>query len=253
MDNQNNPAFLDKYLLPASILVAAVLIAGSVFYSTQRGSVTNGNNVAVNPGDNGDNEPAPAAQLPPIGSNDVVLGQASAPVSVIEYGDYQCPWCSKFFVEVEPMIRKEFIDKGKVKMAFRSFQFLGAESKLAAEAVECAKDQGKFWEFHDAIYNAEHVDGQENNGNLDKALFMKLAGDLKMDTGPFGSCFDSHKHAAKVQSDYAAAGSAGVNGTPSVFVNGKTLGAWTAQTNPFQSPANLAAVRTFLNDALAGN
>lgn len=250
MDEQKqSPAFLDKYLLPASILVAAVLIAGSVLYSTQKKQAGQEANPA-----GGDNQPAPAEKAaPPISASETLLGKASAPVAIIEYGDYQCPWCGKFFTEVEPMIRKEYIQTGKAKMVFRSFQFLGPESKAAAEAVECAREQGKSWEYHDAVYKAEHADGQENNGNLDRELFLKLAGEVKLDVNAFTGCLDAHKFASKVQSDYTAAGAAGVNGTPTVFINGKLLGSWTSSSgNPFSAPANLDAVRSAINSALAG-
>lgn len=112
---------------------------------------------------------------PPAGERDVILGDPNAPVTVIEYGDYQCPFCARFFTDVEPFIRDEYIKTGKVKMVFRNYAFLGPESVDAAEAAECAKDQGKFWEFHDALYEAEAEDGREHNGNLNKDLFVEIS------------------------------------------------------------------------------
>lgn len=116
-----------------------------------------------------------------ISSRDVVLGDPKAPVTLIEYGDYQCPFCGRFFKDTEPLIRENYIKTGKVKMVFRNFQFLGSESVSAAEAAECAKDQGKFWAYHDALYTTELNDGKENNGNLTRELFIDLAKSTGLD------------------------------------------------------------------------
>jgi protein-disulfide isomerase len=117
---------------------------------------------------------------PPIDASDVILGDPNAPVTVIEYGDYQCPFCARFYTDIEPLIRDQYIKTGKVKMVFRNYPFLGPESTAAAEAVECAKDQGKYWEFHDALYAAEAIDGREHNNNLNRELFLTIAQDLKL-------------------------------------------------------------------------
>jgi protein-disulfide isomerase len=116
----------------------------------------------------------------PVGARDVILGDTKAPVTVIEYGDYQCPFCARFFTDVEPLLREQYIKTGKVRMIFRNYPFLGNESIAAAEAAECAKDQGKFWDFHDALYTAEHQDGRENNGNLTNQAFYQLADSIKL-------------------------------------------------------------------------
>jgi protein-disulfide isomerase len=112
--------------------------------------------------------------------DDVVLGDPNAKVTLVEYGDYQCPFCGRFFSEVEPLIRQNYIQTGKVNMIFRNFEFLGPESEASAEASECAKDQGKFWEYHDALYSAKVADtaGGENDGSLNRDLFLKIANNL---------------------------------------------------------------------------
>jgi protein-disulfide isomerase len=127
------------------------------------------------------------ANVPNVSSDDVVLGDPNAPVTFIEYGDYQCPFCARFFNDTEPLIRDQYIKTGKVKMIFRNYPFLdgfvsppGTESEYSAEAAECAKDQGKFWEYHDALYTAESQDGHENNGNLNRDLFFTIADNLKL-------------------------------------------------------------------------
>lgn len=213
-----------NYFLPASILVAAVLISGSIIYavgvfnSDGRASKSNTDSGLVAIG-----QTVGQTAKKEISPRDVVLGDPKALVTFIEYGDYQCPFCGKFFNEIEPLLRENYIKTGKVKMVFRNFQFLGSESVSAAEAAECAKDQGKFWAYHDAIYAAESKDGKENNGNLKKELFIDLAKSAFLDVSTFTSCYDSGKYASQVQNDTEDAQALGVNSTPTTFVNGQEI------------------------------
>ena len=181
MDNDTNtvtdgsPKEPSGYFLGISILIAGVLITGAVIYSV---GYKSGNPNAANLG--GLNQPSAnqgqsATSSPSINGDDVVLGDPKAPVTIFEFGDYQCPFCSRFWLQTEPQIRDNYVKTGKVKMVYRDFAFLGPESQAAANAVRCAADQGKYWEYHDALFSAEVKDGQENNGNLNTALFTKIA------------------------------------------------------------------------------
>ncbi len=215
------------YLLPISILVAGVLISGSVIYSVGGKS----QNQIPSPATNNDQAVAPTANLAEalkIGDRDVILGDPKAPVTFIEYGDYQCPFCGRLFTQVEPPLREEYIKTGKVKMVYRNFMIndrapTDHESHYSAEAAECAKDQKKFWEYHDALFSAEVKDGQENNGNLNRALFLKIANGLKMDLSAFTSCIDNHTYAMAVQAESDGAAKLGVNGTPTNYINGQMV------------------------------
>jgi protein-disulfide isomerase len=206
MGNNNNK----NYLLPASIIVAAILISGSIIYLV--GSSKNGGETA------GGSE-----TLKKETSQDVILGDPKAPVTVISYADYQCPFCHRFFSTTEQAVRENYVKAGKVKIVSRNFQFLGAESELAAQAAECAKEQGKFWIYHDSIYNAEIKDNKENNGNLNRDLFLQLAKDGGLDTGKFTSCYDSGKYADSIRQQTQDAASLGINSTPTIFVNGQIV------------------------------
>lgn len=206
--------------LPASIIIAGVMISASVIY-------TSGGKSAGQAGEGG-----PERELAAVGAvlgptnterQDVILGSASAPVTLIEYGDFQCPFCARFHAQVNPQLREEYIKTGRVKMVFRNFQFLGPESAEAAEAAECAKDQNKFWEFHDAVYDEELQDGQEHNGNLDRDFFLRTAEALGLNTGEFTACYDSNKYAEQITKDREAAAALGVNSTPTTFVNGRLI------------------------------
>ncbi|TSC82449.1 MAG: DSBA oxidoreductase [Parcubacteria group bacterium Gr01-1014_20] len=211
MDNNKKDFFL-----PGSILVAALLISGSIIYMVGSKNSANTSNQVPLAGD--------VKSKVEVSSRDVILGDTKAPVTLIEYGDYQCPWCGKFFTEVEDKLRKGYIESGKVKMVYRNFAFIGPESFAAAEAAECAKDQSKFWVYHDELYRAEHKDGAEKNGNLNRDLFLKIATDLKLNLASFTSCLDADKYAKQVETDTAEGRSAGVRGTPAIFINGEQVG-----------------------------
>lgn len=218
------------YVLPASILLAGLMISASILYAV-KGPAAGGNGgvVPLAAGNNGNNQLA-AVVAGNIGGDflkltprDVILGDPGAPVTLIEYGDYQCPFCGRFFTQVELQLRESYIKNKKVRMVFKNLQFLGPESTKAAEAAECAKDQNKFWAYHDALYSAEIADGREGNGNLKRDLFVQLAGNLNLDMKAFASCFDSNKYQKQIAQDTSVAQSAGVNSTPTSFVNGQRL------------------------------
>lgn len=202
--------------MPVSILVAGVLIAGSVLYSTglKNQPVQNDKLAAISEA---------AGQELDLTKDDVVLGELTAPVTLVEYSDFQCPFCGRFFSQSEPQIREDYVKAGKVKFVYRHFAFLGPESAAAANAAECAKDEGKFWLYHDEIFKEEILDGQEYNGNLNRTTFLKLADKIGLNKNDFASCLDSNKYAKKVENDYNVAQQAGVQATPTVFVNGRKL------------------------------
>ena len=211
------------YLLPVSVLIAGVMISGSIIYLvlSSKGvpaAGTNNNNLAaIGAGGNATS----TGDVSKLESRDVILGSPNAPVTFIGYGDYQCTFCGKFFSEAEPLLVANYVKTNKMRMIFRNFQFLGLESVAAAVSAECAKDQSKFWAYHDALYSAEVADGRENNGNLTRDLFIKLAGNVGMDTKAFADCVDSGKYVNQVNNDTVDAGALGVNSTPTAYVNGR--------------------------------
>lgn len=221
----------NTYLLPASILIAAVLISGSVVYSVGKKSNLNVKNSPNQEEVELNNvqklRPTTAAvDILKIKEDDVILGDPKAPVTIITYGDYQCPFCARFFAEAESLIRGNYVKEGKAKMIFRNYQFLGPESLAAAEAAECAKDQKNFWAYHDAIYSTELVDRRENNGNLNEELFLNLAKELGLNIELFKNCLQNHRYKAEIERETIEAQRAGVNSTPTTFVGDiKIIGA----------------------------
>jgi len=166
------------------------------------------------------NAPAPGVKVNVDAGHLPILGNKDAKVTVIEFADFQCPFCERFFKDAEAGIIKDYVNSRKVKFAFRHYAFLGQESNFAAEASECANEQGKFWEYHDYLYNHQ---GPENSGAFAKDKLIGFAKDLRLNVDQFSSCLNSDKYAKQVADDLAAGQKVGVSGTPTTFVNGQIV------------------------------
>ncbi len=153
-------------------------------------------------------------------SNGTTLGDKNAPVTVIEFGDYQCPACAAFFTQEEPTIVKNYVDTNKISFTFVPFSFIGAESFAAAQAAYCAGDQGKYWQFHDKLYNDQHG---ENTGYFSTSKLESYAQTIGLDMTQFKQCFEGGKYKAQVDSDYNYGVSKNVTATPSFLVDGQLV------------------------------
>lgn len=147
-------------------------------------------------------------------------GDASAPVTMIEFGDFQCPFCGRYASATHPQITDQYISTGKVRFGFFNFAFLGSESTWAAEAAECASDQDKYWEYHEKLYGSQ---AGENQGAFNKDNLKKLAEDLGLNSQTFNDCLDSGKYTALIQSDTSLSSSLGVQSTPTFLINGQSV------------------------------
>ena len=174
-------------------------------------------------------EPEPIPVQPPTPivdvseDDDAVLGNLNAPVTIIEFSDYECPFCARFYNQTLPSIKSEYIDTGKVKYVFRDYSS-GFEdpsgryhplAQPAAEASECVREQGgdnAFWKYHDMIF--------ENQAQLSEANLLKWAMEMNYD---IKDCLDSNKFESEVKKDFRDGQAAGVRGTPAFFINGKLL------------------------------
>lgn len=148
------------------------------------------------------------------------LGNDQAVITVIEFSDFQCPFCGRFQTTVAPMLLKQYVDTGKVKFVYKHSAFLGQESVWAAQASECAADQGKFWEYHDLLFS--HQNG-ENQGAFNKDKLIGFASELGLDMAKFEPCLTNDETLARVQADTQEGQRAGVRGTPTFFINGQPL------------------------------
>lgn len=149
---------------------------------------------------------------PSVNSNDHIQGNANAELVIVEYGDYQCPYCGAAYPVLKELMR-EF--GNQVQFVFRNFPLseMHQYARPAALAAEAANVQGKFWEMHDAIY--------ENQQQLNENLLTEIAEKLSLNMPQFKEDMQSSKLAEKVDSDFESGVISGVNGTPSFFVNGK--------------------------------
>ncbi len=206
--------------LAASILVAAILISGALVYTT---GLKNSKPQTAN------TKEAVGLQSEPQIGDDAVLGDPKAPVTVYVFSDYQCPYCAKFYTEAERQIRKNYVETGKAKMVYKDLSFLGPESIAASEAADCAKEQGQYWNFHDAIFDLEIQEAKtsgnsENTGNLTRGAFETIAKNLKMNIGDFLACFDSNKYASETDKDMEEAKALIPRiSTPTIFINDKMV------------------------------
>ncbi len=169
--------------------------------------------------------PAPQAPQAPSGPVKIsvddgpVLGNKDAKVALIEFSDYECPFCKRHYDQVYPQLKKDYIDTGKVKLVFRNYPlpFHDPMATYEAQAALCARDQGgdsAYFKIHDEMFKQT-----TSNGNgLSKDKVRQIAADLGLNADNLASCADSNKYKDKVAKDIADGSAAGVNGTPSFFV-----------------------------------
>lgn len=159
-----------------------------------------------------------ADELPREITQSNTMGNPAAPVHIIEYGDFQCPFCLKFWTETEPQLIEEYVNTGKVYFEYRSVgPFLGEESGWAAEGVYCAGDQGKFWEYHDTLF--ANWTG-ENVGDFTRDNLVKYARSIGLNMTNFQSCINTQKYKLRVEQDAVQADADGAHATPTFFING---------------------------------
>lgn len=152
----------------------------------------------------------------------VTRGNANAPVKVMVFSDFQCPWCALYATTIEAQLKQAYVDGGKVVEIYHDFPIGGPYHKygfMVARAARCADDQNKFWEFHDAAFQKQNEWG--SSSDLPTKLMSKYAGDLGMDKKKFDTCLQSDDHADVVEYNRQLGEQAGVNSTPTVFINGK--------------------------------
>ena len=147
-----------------------------------------------------------------------ILGDPSAPVTIVEFGDYQCHQCFNWFHNTKPALSRDYIETGKVNLVFVDLAFLGKDSPKAAEASYCAEDQEMYWDYHDILYTYQEptIDGGWANSERLKAFAFELGLDVEL----FESCLDSGKYSKRVQYNVQEAREHGIRGTPGFFIVG---------------------------------
>ncbi len=221
-------------LLPYSILIAALILGGSMVWSAN----------TLNAGFNGENTLPPAVVPDPsqptaptsinvsnLSAGSAVLGSANAPVTLVEFSDFQCPYCQKFYNEAYAQIKTDYVDTGKVKIVFKHFPLNGHPfAQKASEAAECARTLGgdaKFWMLHDKMF--------DNQSAIDVPDLKNYAKEIGLNETQFNACLDNGDSAAKVLADYTSGTAIGVSGTPSFVIGSGENGIPLAGALPFAS------------------
>lgn len=203
-----------QLVLPLLIALVGGLVGGYIAKNTDAPLL------AQQPGQVAPSDPSAAPQVYADVStdDDAFIGEEDAPVTVIEFSDYQCPFCKRFRDDTFDQIVSNYVDTGKVKFVYRDFPLSNhPQAQKAAEATECAReqDESKFWEMHDAIFANQGAIAVENLKQY--ALAMGLNG------ATFDTCLDSGKYAEETQKDFQDGAAAGISATPSFFVNGELV------------------------------
>ncbi len=220
--NEGNQNYLAIAIIAASLILAASLLMGSS--NIQRGlsglqlAAPVGGPVAAAPQPSGGNAPDLAPPSP--GGPDMKallkeaagkMGPDNAPVVLVEFSDFQCPFCGRWYSDSEASLVKDFVNTGKVLFVYKDYPLpFHPEAQPAALAARCAGEQGKFWEFHDKIF--------QNQATLSADSYEQWAKELKINETQFNSCVTSKKYLDVVQANSSEGAQYGVNGTPSFFV-----------------------------------
>ena len=214
----------NPYLLPATIVAAALIVGGAVFYkgrgndgsSKTAGAVAQASSapIAAQP-----QAAAPQAPSTPVNvsvDDDPSLGKKDAPVTIVAFEDFQCPFCGRLNTDVVPQLIEKYVKTGKARYVYRDYPLPFHQfAQKSHEAGECADEQGKFWEMHKELY--------ANQNALDVPNLKTYAGKIGLNQSKFDQCLDSGGYKEEVAKDYADGSAAGVSGTPTLFINGRIV------------------------------
>ncbi len=155
----------------------------------------------------------------------MTMGDPNAKVTVIEFADFQCPYCGVYWEQLEPTIITDYVNTGKVQFIYHPFSFLGSgtwdESVKSSEAVYCANDQGKFWDYRAMLYSNQNG---ENQGAFSQVKLYAFAESINLDMSTFKQCLNDGVHNAEVTAATQAASDLGASYTPSFLVDGNIVG-----------------------------
>lgn len=148
-----------------------------------------------------------------------IEGSPDAPVTMIEFSDFKCPYCGRFAAESLGQLREQYVNTGIVRFVYKHYAILGPESSRSAEASECIAEQGKFWEYHDAIF----ADQATTRSTLDDPRLAELARQVGADTTAFEECLAAGRYTAQISQQSLSVQALGFRGTPSFLINGVAL------------------------------
>jgi protein-disulfide isomerase len=173
----------------------------------------------ISPMDSNDSKIFTISKL--IENGSPIMGNPNAPITILEWGDYQCTFCYKFHQNTLDIINDDFIKTSKVKLIFKDFPLNGPDSLLAAEATYCAQDQEKYWQYHNELYENW---GGERTGWITRESLNKFAITIDLNLKEFNDCLDNHTYKDRVNTHYQFGKELGIDATPSFLVfNGEKI------------------------------
>lgn len=208
-------------MVTVAAIAAGIVVAGiaAAFLLSPPTNATEAKSTDANADPNARRNQEIISQLKtPTMVNAPALGSADARVTIVEFGDYQCTWCHRWHQSTKDAVIADYVDTGKVRFLFKDFpinDLSDRASSLAAEASYCAADQGKYWDYHDELY--DNWEG-ENTGWVTKSSLRQFATDIGLDEEQFSECLDSGRHNDLVRANYNLAAAAGLSATPSFIV-----------------------------------
>ncbi|MCA9487737.1 MAG: DsbA family protein [Nanoarchaeota archaeon] len=211
MENEETIKIKKSSMAYIAVVVLAVLLIVAIFtggFGINSGNAVKSDNQANN---------APAINMKQLIDDDELEGDVNAPVTIVEFSDYECPFCERFYSETYGQIKSEYIDTGKVNFVYRDFPLssIHPQAQKAAEAAECAGEQGMYFEMYDKLFTSGVQGGVTS--------FKQYAMELGLNTEDFNTCLDSGEMANEVKKDMTDGQALGVKGTPAFFINGQMV------------------------------
>lgn len=213
-EEQSNRKRTRTWLVPTIVLVAVIALAAVA------SSGGNSGKPATTPTASDSATAAQSEQYLDLArrqaGDPLAIGNIDAPVVLVQFAEFQCPFCGKFARDTEPILVEKYVRNGTLRIEWRDFPYLGSESTIAALAGRAAANQGKFWQFHDALFANQFP---PNSGNLTEPYLIGVAKTLSLNTKEFQSDMRSSATKAAVEKDFIEGQSIGVTGTPSFLIN----------------------------------
>jgi protein-disulfide isomerase len=228
----------NKKPIPTGIIVALVAVvavaaffAGSYFSSLDSDAITRSEfQQAISSLESKieSNQPTPQQAPQPVRislDDDPIRGDPNAPITIVEFSDFQCPFCARFHVQTLPSIMEEYIAEGKVNLVYRDFpiQSIHPNALPAAVAAECANEQGKYWEYHDTLFEKQNSWNRLDSNSV-IITFSQYATDIGLEQEQFDSCLQTGKYLEEVQGDLQDGRDYDITGTPGFFIGNEDIG-----------------------------
>ena len=233
----NNEKMVSKSKFNKLIIITIITIGVAAFFAGSYSSNLNSDQISEKDLDDAiakielkilQNQLPTKQQSPPLKiseDNDPIIGNRDAEITIIEFSDFQCPFCARFHVQTLPTIMDEYINKGTVKLVFRDFpiQSIHPNALPASVAAECANEQKKFKEMHDVLFEKQN---EWSNQNIESVMntFSQYASDLGLEEKAFDSCLKNGKYIEEIQKDLDDGRTYGISGTPGFFIGNEQIG-----------------------------